>query len=101
MAWPSGPTSIRGVAPPGAGAPRRPGLGWASYSYEVEGYWDEVLGASGRPRAEAELMWRFLDRLGPVALRERQEDAEIAIRDLGITFAVYGGETNIDRPWPM
>jgi uncharacterized circularly permuted ATP-grasp superfamily protein len=76
-------------------------LEWSSYSYEVEGFWDEVLDASGTPRAAAALMWRFLDGLGPAALRERQEDAEHAIRDLGITFAVYGEGGNIDRPWPM
>ncbi|MBF0136903.1 MAG: circularly permuted type 2 ATP-grasp protein [Magnetococcales bacterium] len=43
----------------------------------------------------------FIENLGMEELHRRQSAAEVAIRNLGITFTVYSEGENIDRSWPF
>lgn len=63
--------------------------------------YDELVGATGRPRAEVRQLGELMARLGLSELRSRQSAAEASIRALGITFTVYEQATNIDREWPF
>jgi uncharacterized circularly permuted ATP-grasp superfamily protein/uncharacterized alpha-E superfamily protein len=62
---------------------------------------DEMLDASGRPRAH----WaRFADTLGegsPQRLRERLESVEREVRDAGLTYNMYGDPRGAERPWVL
>ena len=69
--------------------------------YRADGFWDELVTASGRARPGAGRLLATLARLSADELRERRTAAEIAIRTMGITFTVYDGEANIDREWPF
>jgi uncharacterized circularly permuted ATP-grasp superfamily protein len=71
--------------------------------YDCAGLFDELVTASGRARPGAGGLCRELARLSDAELRSRKEAAELAIRSMGITFTVYGGEDSgsIDREWPF
>ncbi|MGR8949544.1 MAG: circularly permuted type 2 ATP-grasp protein [Gammaproteobacteria bacterium] len=69
--------------------------------YLVEGAYDELLTASGNPRASARALVKLLKQIGPKKLAERRAAAELAIKGMGITFTVYSEGTNIDREWPF
>jgi len=67
--------------------------------YQSPGCWDEML-VDSHPRLACEGVVRYLVSLGD-DLVERQKAAELAIRSMGITFAVYTDATNVDRAWPF
>jgi uncharacterized circularly permuted ATP-grasp superfamily protein len=93
------------VSEPGGGADRAdPGktageAPWPSYDPGV--YFDEMMGADGRPRPTASLLWSHFAALGPEALVDRQDAADREMRAIGVTFTVYEGSTGVDRPWPF
>ena len=62
---------------------------------------DELVGASGRPRDAVRQLGELLARLGLSELRSRQSAAEATIRALGITFTVYSQGNDVDREWPF
>ena len=62
---------------------------------------DETFHAAGRPRKS---FAKFVDRLQDFTdeeLASRQEAAELLLRDLGITFTVYGHEAGTEKIWPF
>lgn len=71
--------------------------------YRTEGFWDELVTRSSRPRPGAAALCRVLARLSDEELAERRRAAALAIRSMGITFTVYTGEGSgsIDREWPF
>lgn len=76
------------------------GIDWNDYP--CAGFFDELLAAPGAPRAETEALAADLAALGLDELVGRQEAAEVAIKEMGITFTVYSEEGGaIDRAWPF
>ncbi len=71
------------------------------YAYPEGSSYDELLTAAGKPRPVARALLEHFEKLGPEALRQRQETADTAIRAMGITFTVYSEAGNIDRSWPF
>ena len=69
--------------------------------YDPGGNWDELLSAPGRPRPHARQLTKYLSSLSPSQLSRRQQAAERAILEMGITFTVYSEGQNIDRAWPF
>jgi uncharacterized circularly permuted ATP-grasp superfamily protein len=70
--------------------------------YKVEGIYDEVMKAAGRPRGHARLLTRYLASLDEDELFSIQAAAELSIKEMGITFTVYSQtEGSIDRAWPL
>ena len=71
--------------------------------YNADGLWDELITDSGRARPGAGSLCRSLARMTDEELMARKEAAQVAIRSMGITFTVYGGEDSgsIDREWPF
>ena len=60
-----------------------------------------MLLADGKPRSIARSITAWLDTLNDSDLRQRQQAAELAIKQMGITFTVYSDSGNIDREWPF
>jgi len=69
--------------------------------YDPGNTFDELLRAPGQPRPAAEALTRYLASLSPKQLASRQDAAERAIVEMGITFTVYSEGRNIDRAWPF
>jgi len=69
--------------------------------YDVNGFYDEMIDAPGRPRALARGMLNHLQSLSSEEIHARQQAAEAAIVKMGITFTVYSEGGNIDRAWPF
>ncbi len=74
-------------------------ISWSEYDPGTG--WDELLKAPGKPRAHARQLTKYLSSLSPSQLSRRQEAAERAIIEMGITFTVYSEGQNIDRAWPF
>ncbi len=72
---------------------------WSSYD-PGKGY-DELLAAPGAARAASAGLISYLESLGSDVLQQRQQAAERAIVEMGITFTVYTEGRNIDRAWPF
>jgi uncharacterized circularly permuted ATP-grasp superfamily protein len=70
-------------------------------SYDPNGFYDEMIHSAGKPRALALDMIKHLQSLSSDELRARQQAAEAAIVEMGITFTVYSEGSNIDRAWPF
>jgi uncharacterized circularly permuted ATP-grasp superfamily protein len=75
------------------------GIDWTSYP--SDGFFDELIEA-GEGRPYASNLTRDLAAMEPAELAARQEAANLAIKEMGITFTVYSEEGGaIDRAWPF
>lgn len=63
--------------------------------------YDETFSAPGQPRSSCEAFARRLENFTDAELMSRQESAEFLLRDLGITFTVYGHEAGTEKIWPF
>ncbi len=70
------------------------------YTYRSEGY-DEMFTADGLARARAALYVEKLNSLETGELSRRQHSAEMALRNMGITFNVYGHKDGREKVWPF
>ncbi len=65
-------------------------------------FYDELINANGNARSYARKLFNFIKKIDPEALEDRQKGAELAIKQMGITFRVYSKEEgSIDRAWPF
>ena len=69
--------------------------------YRADGLYDELIDPAGNPRPAAATLIARLDSLTGKKLAARQQSAERAILEMGITFTVYSEGQNIDRAWPF
>jgi uncharacterized circularly permuted ATP-grasp superfamily protein len=69
--------------------------------YDPGAAFDELIKAPGQSRDAAGALTRYLSSLNPKQLGSRQDAAERAIVEMGITFTVYSEGRNIDRAWPF
>jgi uncharacterized circularly permuted ATP-grasp superfamily protein len=69
--------------------------------YDPGGFYDELFERSGRARACARPLVRFVDGLPDGELERRQKSAERALLNLGITFGVYGDGAGAERIFPF
>ena len=72
---------------------------WKSYSSGE--FFDELLASSGRPRVAPRRLVKLLQSLSGEEMSSRRAAAELAIRDMGISFTIYSEGKNIDRAWPF
>ena len=71
------------------------------HPYDTEGFYDEMFDEAGRPRPCAELIARRLAALSDGELQRRQKAADLALLNMGITFAVYGHQAGTEKIWPF
>lgn len=69
--------------------------------YPAREYYDELVTPKGTPRQVARPAVRLLENLSGEDLDARRAAAELAIREMGISFTVYSEAGNIDRAWPF
>lgn len=72
---------------------------WRDYK-NPQGY-DELVAKDLSPRPGCESLLNYLGSLSDRQIRSRQQAAENAIIEMGITFTVYSEGENIDRAWPL
>ncbi len=71
-------------------------------AFKEHPFFDELITPKGNARAYARKMYSFINKLEAEELDNRQKGAELAIKQMGITFRVYSKEEGaIDRAWPF
>jgi uncharacterized circularly permuted ATP-grasp superfamily protein len=70
-------------------------------SYNTGEFFDELITPAGRPRVAARRAVNLLQQLSGEEMSARREAAELAIREMGISFTIYSEGKNIDRAWPF
>jgi uncharacterized circularly permuted ATP-grasp superfamily protein len=69
-------------------------------TYQVGEGFSEVF-ADGAARPHYEPLIRRLSELTPEEMEDRGRLTDATLRNLGITFAVYGGDEGVERTWPI
>jgi len=70
-------------------------------SYKSGSFYDELITGRGQPRTAARAAVKLLQGLSAEEMAARREAADLAIREMGISFTVYSEGGNIDRAWPF
>lgn len=70
-------------------------------SYSTDDFYDELIEPSGVPRKGAKILVERLESLPDGEILGRQKAAEAAMYNMGITFAVYGGEEGAEKIFPF
>jgi uncharacterized circularly permuted ATP-grasp superfamily protein len=70
-------------------------------SYETEGFFDEMIGADGKPRTSSQVLVQKLTSLPDGEITRRQEAAERAFLKMGVTFNVYGNGAGTEKIFPF
>jgi uncharacterized circularly permuted ATP-grasp superfamily protein len=70
-------------------------------SYNPGPFFDELITPKIKPRAAARQAVNLLQNLSGEEMATRRAAAELAIREMGISFTVYTEGQNIDRAWPF
>jgi len=69
--------------------------------YEADGFFDEMIGEGGRPRSAVRHLARNLEALPDGELIARQQSADRALVQMGITFNVYGETAGVEKTLPF
>lgn len=69
-------------------------------SYQLDVAFDEMFDARGGPRLAYQELYHRLLEMPAETLLQRQQAADSAFLNQGITFTVYGGEEGTERIWP-
>ena len=70
-------------------------------SYQLPPCFDEMFGGKGDARGHCAAFAEKLNALSTEDFQSRQEAAEMLLRNLGITFTVYGHEDGTEKVWPF
>ena len=70
-------------------------------NYPTGPFFDELVADNGKARAESKRLIKYLSSLSNNEMADYQAAAELAIRQMGISFTVYTEGRNIDRAWPF
>jgi len=70
-------------------------------TYDSSSFFDELITPRGQPRVAARGAVNLLRNLSQEEVAARRAEAELAIKDMGITFTIYSEGKNIDRVWPF
>ena len=69
-------------------------------NYPLGTAFDEMLDIDGRPRLHYQELYHRLLEMPAETLYQRQQAANMAFLNEGITFTVYGEEEGTERIWP-
>src|SRR6266849_1799595 len=69
-------------------------------NYTLDAAFDEMLGSDGRPRPHYQELYQRLLEMPAETLYQRQQAANTAFLNQGITFTVYGDDEGTERIWP-
>ncbi|HZR16269.1 MAG TPA: circularly permuted type 2 ATP-grasp protein [Verrucomicrobiae bacterium] len=71
------------------------------HQYEVGNFFDEMFSAEGCPRPAAQALVKTIESLPDGELLARQQAAERALLQMGITFNVYGEDAGVEKIFPF
>jgi len=71
------------------------------HKYEVGNFFDEMFSAEGCPRLAAQALAKAIESLPDGELLTRQQAAEQALLQMGITFNVYGEKAGVEKIFPF
>lgn len=69
--------------------------------YDAGTTYDEMCKATGGPRLGTERLFERIEALSSWELRSYQNAAMVTMRNLGITFNVYGHQDGTEKIWPL
>lgn len=69
--------------------------------YDPRYSFDEMFTSEGTPRPNVQPVVQRIARLGDGQLVRQQKAAEMMLRNMGITFAVYGHNDGTEKVWPF
>ncbi len=69
-------------------------------AYRLGGAWDEMFAPDGTPRPQYAALHQRLHEITPETLQRRQQAADLAFLNQGITFTVYGATEGTERIFP-
>src|ERR1051326_5914909 len=70
-------------------------------SYQTDGFYDEMFQPDGQPRPHYRKLYQRLCGMSPEDFRRRCQLADLTLVHQGITFAVYGDEEGVEKPFPF
>lgn len=70
------------------------------YEYQLDNAYDEMFNNAGSVRPHYQTFFEQLQQLPATELRRRQQAADIAFLNQGITFTVYGNDEGTERIFP-
>lgn len=70
-------------------------------SYRAGAFFDEMFGENDAPRAVAKTLVNIIQSLPDGELLRRQQSAERALMQMGITFNVYGDSAGTEKIFPF
>lgn len=70
-------------------------------SYNTAPFFDELITPAAKPRVAARQLVNLLQSLSGEEMSTRRAAAELAIKEMGISFTIYSEGRNIDRAWPF
>lgn len=70
-------------------------------SYDLGGFFDEMFEGPAKPRPGSVFLAERIESLSDGELVRRQQAAERALQNMGITFNVYGESGGTERIWPF
>jgi uncharacterized circularly permuted ATP-grasp superfamily protein len=70
-------------------------------NYQMDGFYDEMFQSDGQPRPHYRKLYQRVSAMSPEDFRRRVQLAELTLVNQGITFAVYGDEQGVEKPWPF
>lgn len=69
--------------------------------YQIDGPFDEMFAAPGEPRPHYRSVFGRLAEFTPVDFARRRRMADVAFRNQGITFTVYGDQRGTEKIFPF
>jgi uncharacterized circularly permuted ATP-grasp superfamily protein len=69
-------------------------------SYQLDAAFDEMFAGAGDPRSQYQALYHRLLELAPSELKQRQQTADVAFLNQGITFTVYGHDAGTEKIFP-
>ncbi|MDD8058245.1 MULTISPECIES: circularly permuted type 2 ATP-grasp protein [Shewanella] len=70
-------------------------------AYNTKGFFDELIDGQGNVRLHGQKLAQFFANLSADELKKARAVADLAIKEMGITFTVYNEGSMIDRAWPF
>ncbi len=69
--------------------------------YQTNGFFDELIDYKGNVRPHGKQLAQFFSNLSSEELKKARAVADLAIKEMGISFTVYNEGSMIDRAWPL
>lgn len=70
-------------------------------NYQTDGFFDELFENDGTPRPGSRVLIEKLASLSDTEIDRRKQASELALRNMGITFTVYGEEAGVEKIFPF